>query len=513
MTSAEPLLTCERPEQAGPILAIAEGLLEQRFLAGRYAADHGGGAQDSDFSKRVMAAYLERADPVVGYLSVVLEQEAGLRFSGLRSFPYWFHLATWPPDVPLAGDVALDPAPPVGAALYATRTRWGLLVERDRDDRAFGAALTPALLVGQRHGLAAGLRHIVGLIDTGQILNVSDVALSATILLRAAAVTRDDAELFGEILGDPPADGAGLVTYGADLLDERFRHPVAGSSRITPLLEGLLSDAWRRVATIRAASDAGEWWCALTGLRAYLNFVWSVFRWTLASPSRAVEAVLDQLEELAADASTITVAMELGSLEGVIGWEIQVIEAIANRTGDRAAAERRFRRERMLVPAELLDAPLDMRWRAPGVRPGNLFAYLADEVDPAFLRSPFAPRERGEGDVEDDTKPSAEERAAEVGRALEAAAGMDQRRAPEAVSLLRRLLEDYPWCAPAYRMLAQAARRSGDPGEAVDLLVRALTLRPDEHRAWAELGDCLGELGHEWAEGAAKRVARRLDRR
>ncbi|MED7928878.1 tetratricopeptide repeat protein [Nonomuraea sp. LP-02] len=510
---AEPLLTCERPEQAGPILAIAEALLDQRSLAGRCAADHGANGRDTDRARQLIATYLERADPVVGYLTVVLEREAGLRFSGRRSFPYRFHLATRPPGVPLAGDVALDPAPPVGAVLYATMRRWQLIIERDDNDHdEFVGILHPALLVGHRHGLATGLRHIVGLIDTGQILDVSAAASAAATLLRAAAVTRDDAELFDEILGDPPEEGIGLITYGTDLFDERFQQPVPrSSSRVTPLLEGLLSDAWRRVAVVRAASDAGEWWCALTGLTAYLRFVTSVFWWTLASPSQAVEAALDQLDELAADLFAITVAIELDSMEGVIDYETGVIEAITRRTGDRAAAERRFRRERLLVPPKLLDAPLDAAWRIPDTRPANLFAYLTGESDPALLRSPFG-RTSGEGRLESMRRPDLEKRTAEVRRTLETADAMDHGRAPEAAPLLRGLLHDYPWCAPAYRMLAQSARRSGNQDEAVTLLVKALTLRPDRHRAWAELGDLLGEMGHEWPSGVAKRVAHHLDR-
>ncbi|MGW2146835.1 tetratricopeptide repeat protein [Nonomuraea bangladeshensis] len=509
---AAPLLTCERPEQAGPILAIAEALLDQRFLAGRHAADHAANGRDADRARQLMATYLERADPVVGYLTVVLEREAGLRFSGRRGFPYRFHLATRPPGVPLAGDVALDPAPPVGAVLYATMRRWQLIIERDDDHDEFVGILHPALLVGHRHGLAAGLRHIVDLIDTGQILDVSAAASAASTLLRAAAVTRDDAELFDEILGDPPKDGIGLIAYGADLFDERFQQPVPrSSSRVTPLLEGLLSDAWRRVAVIRAASDAGEWWCALTGLTAYLRFVPSVFWWTLASPSQAVEAALDQLDELAADVFAITVAMELDSMEGVIDYETGVIEAIAHRTGDLAAAERRFRRERMLVPPALLDAPLDAKWRIPDPRPANLFAYLAGESDTAFLRSPFG-RTSGEGRLESMRRPDLERRTAEVRRTLEAADAMRQDNAPEAVALLRDLLSAYPWCAPAYRILAQAVWRTGDQDEAVNLLVKALTLRPGSHRAWAELGDFLGEMGYEWAAGVAQRVAHHLDR-
>ncbi|MEV4548572.1 tetratricopeptide repeat protein [Nonomuraea wenchangensis] len=510
----EPLLTCERPEQAAPILAVAEALLDQRFLVGRHAADHGGHGWEADRARQLMATYLERADPVVGYLAVVLEQEAGLRFSGRRSFPYRFHLATRPPGVPLAGDVALDPAPPVGAVLYATMRRWQLLIRRDGDDHdEFVGILHPALLVGHRHGLAQGLRHIVGLIDTGQIFDVSAAASAVTTLLRAAAVTRDDAELFDEILGEPPEDGIGLLVYGADLFDERFQQPVArSSSRVTPLLEGLLSDAWRRVAAVRTASDAGEWWCALKGLPTYLRFVTSVFLWTLASPSQAVEAALHQLEELSADVFAITVAMELDSMEGVIGYETDVIEAIAQRTGDRAAAERRFRRERMLVPPALLDAPLDAKWRIPDTRPANLFGYLAGESDTAFLRSPFG-RTSGEGRLESMRRPNLEQRTAEVRHTLDAAAdAMEQGQVPEAVPLLRTLLRDYPWCAPAYRMLARAARRSGNQDEAVTHLVKALTLHPERHHTWTELGDLLAEMGHEWPSGVAKRVAHRLDR-
>ncbi|MEV4291703.1 tetratricopeptide repeat protein [Nonomuraea bangladeshensis] len=187
------------------------------------------------------------------------------------------------------------------------------------------------------------------------------------------------------------------------------------------------------------------------------------------------------------------------------------MEAALDQLDELAAAERRLRRERMLVPPELLDAPLNAAWRIPDPRPANLFAYLAGDHDTAFLRSPFG-RTSGEGRLESMRRPNLEQRTAEVRRTLEAADAMRQDNAPEAVALLRDLLSAYPWCAPAYRILAQAVWRTGDQDEAVNLLVRALTLRPGSHRAWAELGDFLGEMGYEWAAGVAQRVAHHLDR-
>jgi hypothetical protein len=409
------ILACDDDEFA-PLLEIGNALFLEMLILARHVGDRARGAKDDRFGDikaresypyRTFTRYLLGRDhAAAGYTSVLLEQEIGLRFSGLP-FPYVFPtFANAHPGFPLGGTIPADPAPPPGAVTYAMSRHWLRLHEQAGQEQAgqeqggqeqggqtksslnaFGAVVRGCMHVGSRHGFEAAVRYIGDLVASGQVLFPATAAYAASRVLRAAAAVGDDLDVFTDVLGPIPDTVRAAIEQEADLAT-RDDPPVRDSARVSAAISDLVAAAWVRIRQLQDATDAGDWIFALAGLEAYLMFVDDTVRLTVDQVSPVMQSVLRQLEEVAADCPVAWVALELGDFRTFIEHQHNVRSAMIRKAADQERGESRFRRERLMVPPLILENGLTADWARPGPACGRLIASFHD-TGLAQTASPF----------------------------------------------------------------------------------------------------------------------------
>jgi hypothetical protein len=448
-----------------PIVELTGCFLAELTFFGRSCQFHHPSSRQSEAVQR----YCARREVPIRTLVAVLEEKTGLRFDD-ANLPYRYDAATWPTDQPLAGHTGDNPDLKPGQWLAAVFSNWKAIAHSEAPERTeMYRVLRSALWVCHRSGVTAALRYVLDLVQNGQVLDVRAAAWGVSRVLIASSRTPDPEQLVSRLMDggvpDTPRDWLAF-TPGEDC----WLEPAHICAEARAGLESLVEHGWALVGRARSATTLDDWLSAILAVHGSLMFIADVIRLTLGEPPTEVAALLSQFEELWCDVGTAIVCLEIGEqagmgVRGFVEYE-RGLEQQFRDAGDRTG--QRFRRERLLLPAGMMDGADTQHWTMPSWRIGIPWIIGHTSVtDPREFVPDMATAYQHYKDGE--------------------------------TALTRSVLDDVlrqrPWNDAVYWLYAMTYQSDGDQQAALDSTIPMVALRPEHHETWELLGRSLDALG------------------
>jgi hypothetical protein len=493
------LLTADQPEELHPLLDIANALFAELTVFGRAAQTDLETAGERQ--KRMVTTYLERRRLPLYVITAVLEQQAGLRFAGAH-LPYRHNLATWPDRRPLAGYTDTDSLTPF-QWMQSFVSNWGMVTTGDDPSDESGAwethrVLRSALWVCHFSGLTSAIDYIFDLVDGGHVSYPPAAARAASYLLKAHAHVGSDGVVPRLMGGAIPDSRKGWALFLPTVKGLNPK-PLSPSGRMA--LERLITRGWELVARTRDAATLDDWLSSIEILGGALQFIRQTVAWSMQTVPTGVLAILSQLEELGADATSALVSMEIGGVQAFCDYERDLRQQL-QRLGDTTG--QRFLRERLLLPSAILDSDdTPETWTAPSWRIALPWALNHTWLEDPDLIQPASPAARGTSREELERIPRA---------ALDLTISLLD-NGPDTKAARATLLDflgRYPWSDAGYSFLSLTHWIDRDYPAAMSSLVRAIVMRPDRPAYWESLRDVVVGLGLHRAANLIEEINRPL---
>ncbi len=430
--------------------------------------------------RALITRYVEQREIPLRAMVAMMEEECGLRFTGMR-LPYRHNSATWPPDHAMAGYTDKAPVPSPSQWLASVFSNWRTLAHESSSMSEIGTVFRSALWVCQHSGVDAALRFVVDLVDTGQVLDVRAAAWATSRIAIGGSLADEPEGIVSRLVeGGAPTDSPGWLFLVPS--EECWREPARPSSVVARALESLIAHGWTLVDRARAATTLDDWLPLTVGLDGTLRFIADVVTLTLGEVPTEVAAILSQFEELWCDVSVAVTNLEIAEnggtgagVAGMVAYE-RGLQQRFQSAGDDSGL--RFQRERLLLPPSVLADGETADWVRPSWRVGLPWVMASVLGDP----SEFVP---------------------EMGAAYR---HFQHQETGPARALLHGVLDSYRFNDAAHWLLAKTYETDGDHHAVLDSVLPVLFLRPDQHEGWDVLGQALDARGHQTSAALALRM-------
>jgi hypothetical protein len=459
-------------EDAGTaLLPLAEALFRQMLNLGRLSSAW---PPDERTTERLM--------PRIGVTLALLELltvTSQLRFAR-AGLAYVSNTQHWSEAAPGAGRTGTGPDPAPADVVHTLLAGWAA---HCRGEYPIRRPLRAALQHTRDHGLVEGLLLLIELLRLGYVpAEAANVVID--VLLRARGRVADDGALVRTL-----APGAAALVSARDWTEAELIDLPEDDRTVPdhlPELGALVNLAIEQPERLRVAASLDDWVLLNCDVATVLGAVLDVLERSRDRLPLGVRALLSQWEENRADSGGYTHMLrsqlsegKTGSPEWLIGYGALIQAMAASHGGERML------RQRVVVPPGYLSlvtsgAPTPPEWRHLSIDLMPLAtAYQQESCEFLSIATSSPAQATGSAPpVDADTFRTA------FTQILQATEAGEYDRS---VELCHRMLSTLPWSSILRHELAIALDLSGKPEEALEVLVQAIRLRPEEGGLWQSL--------------------------
>ncbi len=296
-------------------------------------------------SKSQVMTHLKRRAAPIRVIFETLETEAELRFNS-ETIPYFYNRMRWSDQLPLAGYTQMVNGPLPSDVVVSLADSWAL-------QTSLGYLTSPllkraALWICAESGIDSAIIWIFDILQHGFVLNSGSIARLVIDLLLGRSNVESDEEFVRRCFpnGVPSNSAAWHGEYVTFTWIQQRGLSQAAGAIVSSLIERCLTT----IDQLRESKSLDEW---ITGQCVIFGMIWiveSIIKGTMKDIPLALKAMLSQFEEMRADAGAVySEWIREPSYEDFLPY-IQDVASAFDQLGD---GTERFYRERLLVPAQL----------------------------------------------------------------------------------------------------------------------------------------------------------------
>lgn len=233
----------------------------------------------------------------------ILEEIAELSFDE-DEVPLLYNTQNWPPNIPPAGyssiRTSLKPSLLLDSYLGSWYFHW---TAKEEDFWSAQRFLKSALWMLQHGGVDASIRYLFDLQRHGFVLDHQDIYDALSLLIKAQRIVDRDEDLltyfFGEVVPDTYHKLIQAEFIHFDL-DRPVKRPISSD-----VVQALINAGLDQVERVRKSTNYDAWLSGQWILASMLSQIQSILNHHLGHTNMAIQAILDQFEEMRADAGGI----------------------------------------------------------------------------------------------------------------------------------------------------------------------------------------------------------------
>jgi hypothetical protein len=465
--------------------------------------------------KTAFSLYQRRAKFTNHFLEY-LEKNANLRFS--TGIPFMYNGFHWSGD--LSGYTNGGGDDPLPSHVFSSLvTAWA---GAGTDSGLGYRALKATLYWIKQHDLAEGLDLLFDLLQYGFLAREKDAIICLKVLARAKSITKNAEELVQLLIPDWPADLS--VTSWAQLDIQVDWYEEGDPIDISVLgWSSLVLRCLNAVERLRKSASLDEWIVNHGTVDCVLGTVLGLVASGDTQPPLALRAVLSQLSEVNADCGGFAPTLGFQFAEGSLllkQHEEVILSDHAPAISDRLR-EQRVTRPSLLTSVDITDPmALDDAWKYvhwPLIKP--LFALTRKKTSSefcsvgsatTFLSSPWRRSRRQQRQAVRMTKLINEDVEAKREAILR---GWTADQPDRVRSIAEGALAVYPWSSIFRRDLAAALDALEEHERALEVMLEAVFLEPEEPLMWQTLAAMLRNRDREFEYAFAHAMQIRLENR
>lgn len=410
--------------------------------------------------------------------------------------------SVWSPAVPVGGYLADEPRLPRSEVVRSYDVMWSLDVERGH---AMAPALRGSAWVCTSRSFPDAVRYLLDLQHDGYLGGVKSLMKALLVLCWAREQVQEDRDLPGVIFEKLPKTTEQWLTTGfrSDLYGVDAPRDMAGTASI------ILERCLEFVDRVRAAKTYAEWIVGQMNLAMLLQGAVVSAKQYLPEPSLVTRALLDQLEEIMADAIVFFTPVITGVplLRAHFSQARHLSRKLARV--DQNQWKSRILNERLLIPnalRHLVDHPYWLDEQVKIELPTDWETVSCDLAFPISL----AVKGRGPSPFSS-VRPNAtqEDLDQAVRGAKQSQEACDH---AAAVPIFEGALETYPWCHFLRTGLSLSLIKLQRFDEALGAVQLAALTAPLERSNWTSLEYVYRKRNMMDGARIARGVAQRLDK-